>query len=119
MPVASGYFIFAALAGIGVPFLANFWAELIVFIAAFHVYPVYAIISLTSFIIGALFIMRMIQKTCFGEPRASLSHLPDVSLGLGLPRMILVICIVIFGFMPFLLYQTIQTTSYAVISGLP
>ena len=115
MPVASGYFIFAALAGIGVPCLANFWAELVVFIAAFHVYPIYALFALTSLIISALFILRVVQKTCFGEPRPEHVNLPDVSFGLGLPRMILVAYIVAFGFMPFLLYQTIQTASIALI----
>ena len=45
MPVASGYFIVAALAGIGVPGLANFWGELMVFIAAFRVYPVRGVVA--------------------------------------------------------------------------
>ena len=115
MPVASSYFIFAALAGIGIPCLANFWAELIVFIAAFAVYPVYAVFALSSLIISALFILRVVQKTCFGEVKPAFANLPDVSFGLGLPRMILVVYIVVFGFMPFLLYQIIQTASLAII----
>ena len=40
MPVASAFFIVAALAGMGVPGLANFWGELVVFVAAFKTYPV-------------------------------------------------------------------------------
>ena len=34
MPIASAFFIMAALAGIGVPLMASFWAELLVFISA-------------------------------------------------------------------------------------
>ena len=48
MPVASGYFILAALAAIGVPGLASFWGELMVFIAAFRVYPVGGVLAVAA-----------------------------------------------------------------------
>ena len=40
MPVASAFFIVAALCGAGVPGMASFWAELLVLIAAVKVFPV-------------------------------------------------------------------------------
>ncbi len=119
MPVASGYFILAALTGIGVPCLASFWAEVVVFIAAFKVYPVYALLAVAALVLNALFMLRVVQKTCFGPLNEKWAHVKDVSFALGLPRMILVAAIVIFGLMPFLMYDTIQTTSIALISGLP
>ncbi len=118
MPVASGYFIFAALTGIGIPCLASFWAELLVFIAAFRVYPVYAFIAVTVLVINALFILRVVQRTCFGPLDERWAHLKDMTFGLGLPRMLLVAVIVVFGLMPFLMYNVIQTSSIPLINGL-
>ena len=37
--MASAYFILGALAGMGVPGFANFWAELMVFISSLKIYP--------------------------------------------------------------------------------
>jgi len=119
MPMASGYFIVAALAGIGVPCLASFWAELMVFMAAFRVYPILAVMAVSALIISAVFILRVVEKTFFGPERQKYRNLPDVSFVLGIPRMILVTVIIIFGLMPFLMVETIQTASSILISGNP
>ncbi len=118
MPVAGSYFILAALAGIGVPCLASFWAELLVFIGAFRVYPVLAIISLGVLVINALFILRVVEKTCFGPMAVHWAHLQDVTFGMAIPRAVLAAAIVIFGLMPFLMYEVIQTATIPLINGL-
>jgi len=66
MPVASGYFIIGALAGMGVPGMANFWAEVTVFISTLKVYPVLGILSISALVISALFMLRVVQKTFYG-----------------------------------------------------
>jgi NADH-quinone oxidoreductase subunit M len=118
MPVAGGYFILAALAGIGVPCLASFWAELLVFIAAFRVYPVLAVISVGVLAINALFILRVVQKTCFGPLAGRWAHLRDMAFGMAIPRAVLAAAIVVFGLMPFLMYDVIQTATIPLINGL-
>ncbi|MDJ0668613.1 MAG: NADH-quinone oxidoreductase subunit M [Desulfobacterales bacterium] len=119
MPVASGYLVMAALTGIGVPCLASFWAELTVFIAAFRVYPLYATLAVAALVVSALFMLRVLQRTCYGPPNERLAHLGDVSFGLGLPRMILVAVILLFGLFPALMFELIQTASIPLLNGLP
>ena len=119
MPVASGYFIVAALTGIGVPCLASFWAELTVFISSFKVYPVYGTLAVCALAVSALFILRVVQRTCYGPINERFTHLPDVSLGLGIPRIILVSVIVLFGLFPSVMFDMIQTASIPFIKGLP
>ncbi len=119
MPVASGYFIVAALAGIGVPCLASFWAELLVFIASFKVYPVRGTLAICALVVSALFMLRVVQRTFYGEKNERFAHLRDVSLGLGLPRMILVSVIVLFGLYPSLMLDVVQTAAIPLINGLP
>jgi NADH-quinone oxidoreductase subunit M len=119
MPQAATYFIVAALAGIGVPCLASFWAELLVFISSFKVYPLYGSLSICALAVSALFILRVVQRTCYGPANERFAHLPDVPFGLGLPRMILVSVIVLFGLFPSLMVDVIQTASIPFIGRLP
>ncbi len=119
MPVASGYFILAALTGMGVPCLASFWAEVIVFISSVKVYPVRGGLAIAALVISALFMLRVIQQTFYGEKNERYAHLSDVSFGLGLPRMILVAVIVLFGLFPSLMLDVVQTASIPFVSGLP
>ena len=119
MPVASGYFIVAALTGIGIPCLASFWAELMVFISSFKVYPVYGTLAVCALAVSALFILRVVQRTCYGPINDHFAHLPDVSLGLSIPRIILVSVIVLFGLFPSIMFDMIQTASIPFIKWLP
>jgi len=119
MPVASGYFIVAALTGVGVPCLASFWGELLVFLSAFKIYPVRGTAAICGLVISTLFILRVVQRTCYGPKNDRFAQLPDISPGLGVPRIILVAVIAIFGLFPFLMFDVIQTASIPLLNGLP
>ena len=119
MPVASTYFIIAALAGIGVPGLASFWGELIVFIAAFKTYPLWGTLAVCALVVSALFMLRVVQRTFYGPKNEKYEHIPDVSFGQGLPRMILLAVLVIFGLFPSLMFDMIETASIPFMNGLP
>jgi NADH-quinone oxidoreductase subunit M len=119
MPVASSYFIIGALAGMGVPGLANFWAELMVFIASLRVYPIRAVFAIGALVVSALFMLRVVQKTFYGEKNRRFSKLPDVSLALGVPRIMLVAVLVLFGLFPSLMVSAIRTTAAVFVAGLP
>jgi len=118
MPVASGYFIFGALAGMGVPGLANFWAELVVFISSLKVYPIRGGLAISALVLSALFMLRVVQKTFYGMRNERFAGLPDVSFWLGLPRMILVGVLVLFGLFPSLILDLVQTAAGALVKGL-
>lgn len=119
MPVASSFFIIAALASIGVPGLANFWGEIVVFIAAFKTYPILGIIAVLALAVTALFMLRVVQKTCYGTAPEKFEKLPDVTLFLGVPRIILAAVLLVLGLYPSLLFDVIHTASAPFISGLP
>jgi NADH-quinone oxidoreductase subunit M len=119
MPVASAYFIVAALAGMGVPGLANFWGELLVLIAAFKVYPVRGVLAVLALVVSALFMLRVVQRTFYGPINERYAQLPDVPFHLGIPRMILAGVLVLLGLFPSLLLDMIETASLSFIRGLP
>jgi NADH-quinone oxidoreductase subunit M len=119
MPVASGYFILAALTGIGVPFLASFWGELLVFLASFRVYPVRGALAVAALVLSALFMLRVVQKAFYGPPNKKFTHLRDISFGSGIPRLILAAVILLFGFWPSLMLDVIATATLPFVNGLP
>jgi NADH-quinone oxidoreductase subunit M len=118
MPVASTYFILAALASIGIPGLANFWGELMVFVAAFKVYPVRGVAAVLALVVSALFMLRVVQHTFYGPENEKFAHLPDVPFSLGIPRMLLAAVLVFFGLFPSFLFDMIETASIPFMNGL-
>jgi NADH-quinone oxidoreductase subunit M len=118
MPVASGFFILAALASMGVPGLANFWGELVVFVAAFKTYPALGVVAVTALVVTALFMLRVVQKTFYGPPAERWAHLPDMSAWLETPRVILAAVLLLLGFYPSLLFDVIRTASTPFMAGL-
>ncbi len=75
MPVASAFFITAALCGAGVPGIASFWAELLVFVAAVKVFPVAGMLAIAALVVGALFALRVVQSSFFNEPNPKFAAL--------------------------------------------
>lgn len=118
MPVASGFFIVASMASMGVPCLASFWGELLVFVAAFRVYPIRGAFAILALAVSALFMLRVVQRTFYGPKNETFAHLPDVPFSLAIPRMLLVTVLIVFGLFPFLLLDVIETASVPFIQGL-
>lgn len=118
MPVASAFFITAALCGAGVPGMASFWAELLVLVAAVKVFPLRGLLSIAALVVGALFALRVVQTTFYNEPNPKFVHFEDVSPFLGLPRMILIGFLVFFGIFPQYMLGLIKTSIVPFIQGL-
>jgi NADH-quinone oxidoreductase subunit M len=118
MPVASAFFIIAAFAGIGVPFMASFWAELLVFVSAVQTYPVRGVLAVMGLVVSALFMLRVVQRTFYGEKNERWEHIPDVPLFLATPRIILVGVILFFGMFPKVMLDVIQSAVIPFVASL-
>ena len=118
LPVASAFFIIAALCGVGVPGMASFWAELLVFIAGVKVFGFGGILAVCGLVVSALFMLRVVQKTFYGEKNERWAHIPDVTLGLATPRIILVAILVFFGLFPNIMVNVIQSAVIPFVSHL-
>jgi NADH-quinone oxidoreductase subunit M len=118
MPVASAFFIIAAFAGIGVPFMASFWAELLVFVSAVQTYPVRGVFAVMGLVVSALFMLRVVQRTFYGEKNERWEHIPDVPLFLATPRIILVGVILFFGMFPKVMLDVIQSAVIPFVASL-
>lgn len=108
MPRASFFFILAALAGISVPCLASFWAELLVFVNGFMVYPALGVAAVCGLVVSALFMLRVVQRAFYGERNLRFAGAPDMSPAMAVPRALLAGTILLFGLLPRLMLDTIQ-----------
>jgi NADH-quinone oxidoreductase subunit M len=115
LPVASAFFIIAALTGAGVPGFSSFWAELLVFLGTLRTFPVLAIIVIVALTITLAYSIRVIVRAFFGEAREAHPHVGDISPFLALPRAILVGFLLLFGFMPHLILDIIEPATHALV----
>jgi NADH-quinone oxidoreductase subunit M len=128
-PVLAILFSFASMASMGVPGLANFAGELMVFFASFAaIFPtIGAVVAVLGTVITAIFQLRAIKNIFYGPmpPRFETQRL-NPSAGPGdeavtvpgmtdtatlsehAPYVLLIVASLVIGFMPFLLLHVIQ-----------
>ena len=79
MPITASVLVFASFASAGLPGLAGFWSELLVFLALFDWSIYLAFIGVLGIIFTAAYYLWMLQRTVFGDVNPELSHSHDVS----------------------------------------
>ena len=100
MPVVAVAFLIAGLASLGLPGLSGFVAELLVFLGAFKAYPWPTALAVLGIILAAGYILWMIERSFFGEPRDRFADISDASLVEAIPLVLLTASIVGVGIYP-------------------
>ena len=78
-PRMGGSMMFFALASLGLPGLANFVGEFLIFLGAFRTYPVLTIIATVGVIFATVYALWMVFRTFQGAPAAE-KRLADLDL---------------------------------------
>lgn len=104
----------AALAGCGLPGFANFVGEFAVFFGAWkeptlRLVTVFAVWG--ALIIGAVYMLRMVRTLLHGPLPEKWLRLIDANAWRKLPHVLLLCCLVIFGFFPRVLTDKIAPTT--------
>ncbi|MFQ6025918.1 MAG: NuoM family protein [Dehalococcoidia bacterium] len=79
MGAGSFFFAIAGLASLGLPGLSGFVAEFMIFTGAFRTYLPLAVLAVIGAAITAVYILRLLARTFFGEVDPQWEHLTDVS----------------------------------------
>ena len=118
MPRAVSIFIVAGLCGAGLPGLASFWAELLVFLAALKTYPLVGGVVIFGLVLTAGYILRVFRDAFFGEANPRWQSLVGLDMAGWqlLPRAILVAVLLFFGFFPRFLLDVIDSTTTSVLA---
>lgn len=112
-------FIFgiAAMASIGLPGLANFSGEVLVFLAAFKDYQAAAglgpvqiacILSIWGVVISAVYMLRAYRNIFQGPSVKSTENVADISLTQRIPAILLIVALFAVGFFPNLLLNLLK-----------
>jgi NADH-quinone oxidoreductase subunit M len=111
-PVYAAIFGFFMLASLGLPGLAGFVGEFLVFLGTFAYSPIAAAVAVTVMILSAAYMMFMYQRIVFGELSVFLKglghHLTDMTRVELLTLTPLLALTVIFGVAPGILLDLIQ-----------
>lgn len=113
MPRAVSVFIVAGLCGAGLPGLASFWAEMLVFLAALKTYPVMGVCIIAGLLLTAVYVLRVFTQAFFGPPNPRWQELRRVDLEgwAMLPRALLIAVLVFFGCVPRAILDVINGTT--------
>jgi NADH-quinone oxidoreductase subunit M len=109
MPFASLAFGFGVFAAIGLPGLANFAGEIMIFFGAFkngwemdhfHIFQIATVLALWGVVISTVYMLRAYRKTFMGAVNDRWKEIVDVRFSLRLPIAVLIGALLCFGFFP-------------------
>jgi NADH-quinone oxidoreductase subunit M len=99
IPVFSAFFLFFAMASMGLPGLNNFVGEILILIGTFKARPVIGILSFAGLVLTVIYILRMVQDAVFGEPRKA-QDLADINFREWVILLIIAVPILFIGLHP-------------------
>lgn len=109
-------FIMASMASLGLPGFSNFASELLVFIGSWQKFPVVVGFAVFGVLITALYLLRGVQRVCFGPANNRWPKLHDaVTFSERFPFVLLLGALMLFGFWPQGLIRIIQPAVGAMI----
>lgn len=109
MPAAAVAFIVAGLVSMGMPGFSGFIAEFPIFMGAWQVAPIVAIIAVLGILITAGYILLVLRRVFFGELKPELAGVGDVSVLDKVSMAILVVMMIALGVFPSLMYPMVQS----------
>jgi NADH-quinone oxidoreductase subunit M len=108
----------AFFASLGLPGLAGFISEFMVFSGSFPVFTVYTIISATSVIITAAYYLWAIHRMFLGKLNPAYKGYPDLNWRERLSLYPLGAIAIVLGFYPQAILGPVNTTLHALIQNL-
>ncbi len=119
MPRYTTVFSLALFAALGLPGLSGFVGEALVFLGAFPVYRVVTMVSAVGIIIGATYVLWMLQRVFLGPLNQKYANIPDINAR-ELATVIPLAAIVIFiGVYPAPFINMVKTSLITLIGMIP
>lgn len=100
MPFIATTFLVAALASLGLPGLAGFVAELLIFLGSFPIYGVPTLLAIATIVLTAGYLLWLIERVFFGEARPEWDSVGDASRLEKLAVGIFLLVILLLGVFP-------------------
>ncbi len=115
MPVFSAFFLFFAMASLGLPGLNNFVGEILILIGAFTVSPLVAILGFCGMVFTLVYVLRLVQDSLFGREKAA-HPLYDLTIREGWVLGVLAAAVLFIGLHPGPILRLFETPLHHLLS---
>lgn len=115
----SSLLILGAMASAGIPGLAGFIAEFLIFQGSYSVFPIPTLMAVVGTGLTAVYFVILLNRTCFGKLDNATAYYPRVLFEDRFPALILAGLIVFLGIQPTWLVRWTEASSAAMIAAVP
>jgi NAD(P)H-quinone oxidoreductase subunit 4 len=118
LPLTAGLLILAAMASAGIPGMAGFIAEFMVFQGSFPIYPVPTVVAILGTGLTAVYFVILLNRTCFGRLDSKSAYYPKVMRWEMAPALALTGLIIFLGVQPSWLVRWSEGTANAIATSI-
>lgn len=108
MPFVSGVLLAGGMASLGLPGMSGFISEFFAFLGLFGRMPVLAAVGAIGIVLTAVYLLRAILKTTFGQAPSRFTGIADAQPMEVIPMVVLLGCIILIGVYPAVLGNPMQ-----------
>lgn len=119
LPTISSLLVVGAMASAGIPGMAGFIAEFLVFQGSFVAFPLQTLLCVAGTGLTAVYFVILLNRTCFGKLDNAIAYFPKVEFSEKLPAFILVALIFFLGVQPTWLVRWSEPTTNAMVAAVP
>lgn len=118
LPTISALLVLGGMASAGIPGLAGFVAEFLIFQGSYAVFPVQTLLCVVGTGLTAVYFVILLNRTCFGKLDNAIAYFPRVKWGERTPALVLAWMIFLLGIQPTWLVRWSEATSTAMVAAL-
>ncbi|MEM9772297.1 MAG: NADH-quinone oxidoreductase subunit M [Cyanobacteria bacterium P01_D01_bin.73] len=100
LPLIGILMIMGVMASSGIPGMAGFVAEFLIFQGSFSVFPIYTLASMVGTGLTAVYFLILVNRTFMGRLGGRTAELPAVTWSERIPAIALAVPVVVFGILP-------------------
>ncbi len=119
LPSTSALLILSGMASAGIPGMAGFIAEFLVFQGSYAEFPIPTLLCVVGTGLTAVYFVILLNRTCFGKLDNAIANFPKVKANERIPALILATLIFILGVQPAWLVRWSEQTVTTMVSAIP
>jgi NAD(P)H-quinone oxidoreductase subunit 4 len=119
LPAVSSLLVLGGMASAGIPGMAGFISEFLIFQGSYAVFPIQTLFAVAGTGLTAVYFVILLNRTCFGKLDNATAYYPRVSLSEKAPSLILAVLVVLLGVQPSWLVRWSETTSLTMVAAIP
>jgi NAD(P)H-quinone oxidoreductase subunit 4 len=119
LPTTSALLILSGMASAGIPGMAGFIAEFLVFQGTYPVFPWQTLLCIFASGLTAVYFVILLNRTCFGKLDNKVAYYPRVRWAEKAPALVLAALILFLGVQPSWLVRWTEATTTAIIAAVP